>query len=566
MSTARFYKLTIWVNGAVPGLILAWDAYQGRLGANPINDAIRTTGLIALTFLAVSLGVTPLRRLTGWNDLLAVRRPFGLWGFYYACVHLSLYVGLDRAMDLGSTVEELLMRRYLQVGLAAVLLMVPLALTSTDTMVRRLGPRRWKALHRLAYVVVIAGVLHYFLLVKSDIRQPLAFAGVVGLLFSARGARHYWDLRQAAQRRPATPKPGARPKSSFWRGELVVARIFDETPSVRTFRLVAPDGGPLPFDHLPGQYLTLQQQIGGQRVTRCYTIASPPSRRAYCEISVKREPKGLSSGNLHDHVREGEPLRIGAPGGNFFFAGTGAKHVVLIAGGVGVTPLMSIIRYLTDACWPGRIDFLFSVRTREEIIFHDELRALAARFPNLHMHVILSQAENDPGWSGERGHLSAKVMKHWVADWSSPNVYLCGPKPMMDAVSQLVKELGVPEESLHTEAFISAAALVGLATAPDARSDADGSLAGGVEAIIRFAKSRTSTVATPGQTVLEAAEEAGVDIPYECRSGICGQCKVRLESGRVVMEVEDALAAAEKQAGYILCCQSLALEDLVVQA
>lgn len=577
MSTARFYKLLVWVNGALPGLVLAWDAYQGRLGANPINDAIRTTGLLALIFLVLSLVVTPLRRFSGWNELLAVRRPLGLWGFYYAALHLSLYVGLDRALDLGSTVEEFLTRRYLQVGLLAVVLMVPLAMTSTDSMVRRLGPRRWKALHRLAYVVVIAGVAHYYLLVKSDVRQPLAFAGAVGLLFTARGARHYWDLRQAAQAKFATPKSAtpksiARPMSSFWRGDLVVARVFDETPSVRTFRLVSPDGGPLPFEHAPGQYLTLQQQVGDQRVTRCYTIASSPSRSAYCEISVKREQQGLSSRNLHDVVREGDRLRIGAPGGKFVFAGKGAEHVVLIAGGVGVTPLMSMARYLTDACWPGRIDFLFSARTRDEVIFHDELRALAARFPNLHVHVVLSQADNDPMWTGERGHLSAETMTRLVADWNSPHVYLCGPKPMMDAVSLLVKGLGVTDDRFHTEAFVSAAALDGPVAAIDtvavqeSVAIVNGSSGAGVEAMVRFTKSKTSTVASAGQTVLEAAEDAGVDIPYECRSGICGHCKVRLESGRVVMEVEEALTAAEKRAGYILCCQAESLEDLVIYA
>ena len=149
MSKAKFYKTLVWVNGAIPGLMLAWDAYYGRLGANAVNDALRTTGLLALIFFMLSLLVTPLRRVTKWNELVAVRRPLGLWGFYYVCIHLAIYVGLDRALNLTSTVEEILSRRYLQVGFFAVLLLTPLAITSSDSMVRRLGGKRWKLLHRL---------------------------------------------------------------------------------------------------------------------------------------------------------------------------------------------------------------------------------------------------------------------------------------------------------------------------------------------------------------------------------------------------------------------------------
>ena len=137
--------------------MLVWDAYRGQLGANSVNDAIRTTGLIALTLLVLSLAITPLRRVTKWNQLIVLRRPLGLSGFYYACVHVALYVGLDQSLHLWKALEELFMRRYLQIGLLAVLLMVPLAITSTDAMVRRLGAKRWKLLHRLAYVAIAGG-------------------------------------------------------------------------------------------------------------------------------------------------------------------------------------------------------------------------------------------------------------------------------------------------------------------------------------------------------------------------------------------------------------------------
>ncbi|MGL4512462.1 MAG: ferric reductase-like transmembrane domain-containing protein [Lacipirellulaceae bacterium] len=573
MTTARYLKFLAWVNGAVPGAMLVWDAYRGQLGANAVNDALRTTGLVALVCLCLSLCVTPLRRLTGYNELVAMRRPLGLLGFYYACAHLAIYVIGDRELNLASTLAEISSRRFLQIGFVAVALMVPLALTSTDGMIRRLGAKRWKLLHRLAYVVAALGVLHYFLLVKSDVRQPLVFAGVVATLLAARAGWRYADLKHAATRPAATPQAVASPKSkpAIWRGDLRVARVFDETPDVRTLRLVAVEGGELPFRHVAGQFLTLQQEIEGKRVTRCYTIASAPSRSHYCEITVKREAMGLSSRNLHDVVREGDTLRVAAPAGRFTFTGAEADSVVLIAGGVGVTPLMSIARYLTDTCWTGRIDFVFAARESAGVIFRDELEALRQRFSNLHVHLILSDADQDPHWRGDRGRLSKQYLVDRVPELVKRLVYLCGPKPMMDAVTAMLVEAGVPAERVLTEAFVSPR---GLDTAPGsvapvaqfAQPDGATEVAPPATAMVRFAKSRLTATAIDGQTLLELSEQAGAPIPFECRAGVCGQCKVRLKAGTVSMDAEDALAPREKAAGWVLACQSHALEDLVVEA
>jgi glycine betaine catabolism B len=558
MTKSQFLKLLVWINGAVPGLMLGWDAYRGQLGANSVNDAIRTTGLLALVMLSLSLCVTPLRRLVNWPELISVRRALGLWGFFYAAIHLSIYVGLDRALDLGSALEEVFTRRYLQVGIIAVLLMLPLALTSNDTMVRRLGGKRWKQLHRLAYLAIALGVLHYYLLVKSDVRQPLAFAGVLAVLLGSRVGWKVRDGRKTSAKSTLAPTTVNTPatKRTNWKGELRVARIFVETPEVRTFRLVPVDGGMLPFDYLPGQYLTIEQMIDGSKVTRCYTIASSPSRAGYCEISVKREPQGLSSRNLHDHVREGDRVLIRAPAGKFVFTGSEASRLVVIAGGVGITPMMSITRYLTDICWKGPIDVIIAARTREHLIFRDELELLAGRFPNLTLRIVLSSADDDPLWTGERGHLSPELLRRWVDDWNTPLVYLCGPQPMMDAVTNMLLAVGAPPDRIRTEAFVSAARVVADATAEAPPAEAE----------LQFKQSRQSCVVPHEISVLEAAEQLGIDLPFECRSGICGQCKVKLTAGRVKMHAEDALSSADKAEGYILACQAHALCDLAVDA
>ncbi len=209
MNQLQFLRALVVLNGAVPLVMLLWDAYRGQLGANSVNNALHITGILSLVFLFLSLLMSPLKWATGWGGWIAFRRALGLYGFFYAIVHLVIYVGFDRALSLSSTLNEIWMRRFLQVGAVAIVLMVPLAVTSTNGMIQRLGPKRWKLLHRSAYAVAILGVLHYYMLVKSDVRQPLAFAGVLTLLLSSRFGRHYYELnqklKQTATRVPAVP-------------------------------------------------------------------------------------------------------------------------------------------------------------------------------------------------------------------------------------------------------------------------------------------------------------------------------------------------------------------------
>lgn len=575
-SDLPFWKSLVAINGAVPLVLLIVDAFRGQLGANAVNFALHTTGILSLLFLGLSLAVTPLRQLTGWHVVVGFRRSLGLFSFFYACVHLALYVGFDRALSLTSTFDEVLKRRYLQVGLAAIVLMMPLAVTSTNAMMSRLGARRWKRLHRLAYPVAALGALHYFLLVKSDVRQPLAFAGVFAVLLASRlawrsGNRAAADLRSRTSSQPA--------RRRFWTGELSLIDVHDETPDVRTFRLASPDGGPLPFDYLPGQYLNLQLTIDGRRVNRSYTIASSPTRPDSCELSIKREELGLASRHLHQHLHVGDRLRISAPAGKFVFTGKESNSVVLIAGGVGITPLMSITRALTDRNWKGDIYLLFVAKTPRDIIFRDELTQLQQRFPNLHLHMSLTRVEAHDGWSGHRGRPSQDWLLQCVPELANKPVYLCGPNDMMAATRLLLLELGVPATQIHTEAFVSPGAaatpteaafsnsgnpVVATNTATDASiARLDGAKQAGAAAITAtFDRSRTSTVVSAEMTLLEAAEAVGVDVPFECRSGVCGQCKVKLLAGFVTMDVEDALSPAEKHAGWVLACQSRCQSDV----
>ncbi len=559
-------------NGAIPCVILAWDAYHGQLGANAVNNALHITGILSLVCLVLSLVMTPAHWLTKWAGWIASRRALGLYGFFYAVVHLLIYVVFDRAGNLGSTWQEVTTRRFLQLGMLAVILMVPLAVTSTNAMIQRIGPRRWKLLHRLSYVVVALGVAHYYLLVKSDVRQPIAFGVVVAGLLGSRFGRHYRELRQRAAAGPATPKAITPPKPKTpWRGELELVARYQETPAVTTFRLMAPGGGSLPFEYQPGQYLSLQLMIDGQRVNRSYTIASSPTRRDACELTIKREPAGLVSRYLHDQLRIGDRLKVTAPAGRFVFTGQSATSVLLIAGGVGITPVMSMLRYLTDRTWTGEIYFLVIAKESREIIFRDELMWLAARHPRLHLEIMLTQADADPTWTGARGRPTVESLRAFVPRLAETPIYLCGPNPMMDGLRGLLESAGVAPERIQTEAFASPRAAgaepvtMSAMVDPSPMSAPVDVVADGVSTAVTFAVSQVETEVSRETTILEAAEGCGVTLPYECRSGICGQCKVRVRSGHVVMDTEDALSVGEKARGLILACQARPRTAVVVE-
>ena len=196
-SEIRFIKLLILVNGLVPLALLVWDQSHNQLGANPQNFLILTTGMMTLIFLILTMAVTPLRKITGWNWLIQIRRMLGLYAFFYGCLHFLCFFSLDRGFSVASTLTEMLKRKYLIVGGTALLVMVPLAVTSTNGMIKRLGGKRWRALHRLVYIAGICGVIHYYMQVKADVRQPLVFAAVLVVLLGYR-LWNYWSQRKPA--------------------------------------------------------------------------------------------------------------------------------------------------------------------------------------------------------------------------------------------------------------------------------------------------------------------------------------------------------------------------------
>ncbi len=174
-------KVLLWVGALAPGAWLVYGLLTGGLGVNPIEKLTRWTGMTAIVLLLLTLAISPARRLTGWNPLIRLRRPTGLFSFFYASVHFCIWFVFDMVFNVGWMLEDIAERKFITVGMAALIVLLPLAVTSTRGWIRRLG-KRWALLHRGAYLAAVLAVVHYFWLVKADTRLPLAFAAVLALL------------------------------------------------------------------------------------------------------------------------------------------------------------------------------------------------------------------------------------------------------------------------------------------------------------------------------------------------------------------------------------------------
>ncbi len=200
--TLRLLKVAIGVAALVPAARVGWRFYAGALGPNPIAAALNRLGFWTLTLLLASLACTPVKVATGWAFPLRLRRMLGLEAFFYACLHVVTYFAVDQFFDFGEIWKDVLKRKFITVGFVAFVLLIPVAVTSTNGMVKRLGFPRWKRLHRLVYLSAALGVIHFAWRVKSDLRQPLLFALLLAVLLLVR-------VVDGVRRRQ--PRPGGQP-------------------------------------------------------------------------------------------------------------------------------------------------------------------------------------------------------------------------------------------------------------------------------------------------------------------------------------------------------------------
>jgi methionine sulfoxide reductase heme-binding subunit len=178
--------------------MLGFDAFRGNLGANPVEFFLRTTGVLTLIFLLITLSVTPVRKYFGWNNLVKFRRMLGLYAFFYGLLHLVTYSIFDKSLSFSAIVADVWQRPFIAVGMLAFFLLIPLAITSTNGMIKRLGGKNWARLHKLTYVVAILGVIHFWMIVKSDVFYPALFGIVLAVLL-------FYRIYNAKQK-PTPPK------------------------------------------------------------------------------------------------------------------------------------------------------------------------------------------------------------------------------------------------------------------------------------------------------------------------------------------------------------------------
>ncbi|NHI01724.1 hybrid-cluster NAD(P)-dependent oxidoreductase [Oceanimonas sp. MB9] len=330
-------------------------------------------------------------------------------------------------------------------------------------------------------------------------------------------------------------------------------KVIQETHDVCTFTFGM--GQPVLFFFKPGQFVTLELEINGERVMRSYTISSAPSIPYSFSITVKRVPGGVVSNWLHDNLRSGDQLAVHGPVGQFNCLDYPADKVLLLSGGVGITPVMSMARWWFNTDSEVDMVFAHSARTPRDVIYSQELEYMSSRIDNFKLHLICERMEVGQGWSGYRGYLNRHMLELIAPDFLEREVFCCGPTPYMRAIRALLEEAGFDMRRYHEESF--GATPVEDIRQAEVHADEAEILEAELEQLetvsVSFAESGVSTEVIVGTNLNEAALAAGVTIPKACGMGICGACRVKV-SGKYHMEHNGGITEEEEQEGYVLSC------------
>ena len=354
--------------------------------------------------------------------------------------------------------------------------------------------------------------------------------------------------------------------------ELVCIDVRRETHDVRSFTFRARDERYFGFQ--AGQHFTFDVDLGGETLSRCYSISSSALAPRTISITVKRVEGGRVSNWLHDHLVPGRTLRATGPSGIFTLPQQADGPLLLISGGSGITPVMSMLRALADARRHPDIVFLHAGRTPADLVFRDELLHRARITPNLRVLFLPERIGDEAGYMGLTGRVSGPFLRAAVPDLAARTVMCCGPAPFMSAVRGLCSEMGVAAGRYFEESFAGAPADAGAlaGTSTGASNDASTGVSAGAsngEANatfkVTFAKQSRVLNVRADQSVLAAARQAGISLPSSCGSGLCGTCKSKLSSGRVEMNHTGGIRQREIDAGFFLPCCSRPLTDLVVE-
>jgi ring-1,2-phenylacetyl-CoA epoxidase subunit PaaE len=348
---------------------------------------------------------------------------------------------------------------------------------------------------------------------------------------------------------------------------LPIKQFIDETPDAYTMVLPKPAGEQ--FNYQPGQYLTFKVNVNGEELRRAFSLSSSPVADDHLSVTIKRVEGGRVSNYLRDHLKPGDELQVLPPMGNFKVElnASNRNNYVLIGGGSGITPLMSILKSVLQEEPNSIVTLWYCNRDKESVIFRDQLEQLRQQYGD-RLSVFHTLTRPSADWQGPSGRLDTAMVYQLLSDLFMNDehrklYYLCGPNGLMDAAEAALDKHAVNPADINREYYSAPAPTV------DQVSEAYGEGEGGSESgqvddyelkeqkvIITLDDETTEVTVKATETVLEAAMEAGLDPPFACQSGICTTCRAMLKSGVVSMDEAEGLSEDEIEEGYILTCQS----------
>ena len=397
-------------------------------------------------------------------------------------------------------------------------------------------------------------------------------------------------------------------------------QIIDETPDAKTFTFTADP--PVIFTYQPGQFVTLNLHIEGKQVKRSYSISSTPSRPHTLEITVKRvptppdepaAPPGLVSNWLHDNLKVGSQVQINGPMGKFTNFANPSRKLLFISAGSGITPMMSMSRWICDTVSDVDIVFFHSARSPQDIIFRSELEMMSARYPNFKLAITITRPQSGQPWYGYTGRLNESILTTIAPDYKECNVYVCGPNPFMEAAKSLLQKMDFPMENYYEESFGGvkkktkkpptptkptkptkptndlntsiiqpqdlprqstvapkngySALITSTSIANDSASSVSLPLPiappapASSKPMVVLAKSGQEISCHGEKSILDIAESQGADLPFGCRMGSCGTCKVKKLEGEVAYDDD-----FDCEEGYVLTCVAKPVGRVTIEA
>ncbi|MGR8952725.1 MAG: FAD-binding oxidoreductase, partial [Gammaproteobacteria bacterium] len=336
--------------------------------------------------------------------------------------------------------------------------------------------------------------------------------------------------------------------------QVRVVDIIQETHDCKTFRLAPVE--PLLFSYKPGQFITFILDIDSQEVRRSYSMSSSPSRPHLLEVTIKRVPGGLVSNWFCDQVKLGDVLTVKGPMGRFTCFDYPSRKMLFIGAGSGITPILSMARWIGDTASDVDVRLLASFKSPQDIIFRKEFEMLSARANGFKVALTITSGWHGTDfWTGFTGRVNAHMLNMVAPDLHERDIFLCGPEPFAQSISEILRDMGYDMSRYHTESYGSGR------SAQESRDIGKALQLQGPLHKVKFTKSDKIVDTDEHVTLLELAEAHGIEIDYSCRTGSCGECEVKCK-GQVRVDPNCIMDEKARSAGYVYACSATAASDL----